>query len=221
MKLELLHGIASTLSKMHMNQLVHCDLHGGNVMLHKNSDTAKILGKSFICDLGLSRSTKSESNSDIRGVLPFIAPEVFSTLKFTQESDAYAFGIIMHLVATGEPPFRDRLFDLCLTREIRDGLRPTIPDSAPDEYKKLAEWCCDVDPNERPRSATIKYDIGDLIEEVEKDKSDNNIWNTIYQNDVQPLSRLEKESRYSSKLYQTSELDLAAGMKVTGLLFDV
>ena len=37
-------------------------------------------------------------HSTIRGVLPFIfiAPEVFHTCKFTQKSDVYLFGIIMH-----------------------------------------------------------------------------------------------------------------------------
>ena len=103
-KLERLSGIASHLSDIHNAGLVHCDLHGGNIVLHNT--------KAFICDLGLSRSVNSHgSNSTIRGVLPFIAPEVFHTCKFTQKSDVYSFGIIMYSIATGEPPFRDRQFD--------------------------------------------------------------------------------------------------------------
>ena len=39
-----------------------------------------------------------------------------------------------------------------------------------------------------------------------KDNSDDNTWNTIYHNDVKPLSRLEKESKYSSKLLPTGDL---------------
>ena len=74
---------------------MHCDLHGGNIVLHN--------AHSFICDLGLSRSVNSrESNSTLRGVLPFIVPEVFHARKFTQKSDIYAFGIIMYLIATGD-----------------------------------------------------------------------------------------------------------------------
>src|SRR5687768_15046864 len=83
MKLQLLKDIVQRLSAMHNRKLVHCDLHSGNVMLHNSDDTTKTLSRSLICDFGLSRSTVSESNSNIRGVLPFIAPEVFSTLKFT------------------------------------------------------------------------------------------------------------------------------------------
>src|SRR6185312_4132434 len=139
----------------------------------------------FICDLGLSQSVNSrQSNLTIRGVLPFIAPEVFDTCKFTQKSDVYSFGIIMYLIATGEPPFRDRQFDRDLVCSIMGGLRPSMPDSAPEEYKKLAERCCDADPNKRPDALTIRNDIRELI--IEVDNSNSNAWNTIYHNDVRP-----------------------------------
>ena len=105
------------LYNIHQVGLVHCDLHGGNIVMHDRNDSTK----SLICDLGLSRSVNSrESNSTIRGGLPYIAPEVFHTRKFTQKSDVYSFGIIMHLMATGESPFRDRQFDTSLIREIMD-----------------------------------------------------------------------------------------------------
>src|SRR5436189_6370652 len=104
MKLQHLNDIADYLFSIHHVGLVHCDLHSGNIVLHNSmGDT-----ESLICDLGLSRSVNScKSDSTIRGILPFIAPEVFHTCKFTQESDIYSFGVIMHLIATGEPPFRD------------------------------------------------------------------------------------------------------------------
>ena len=126
---------------------VHCDLHGGNIVLHDEND--KIT--QFICDLGLSRSVNScESNSTIRSVLPFTAPEVFHTRKFTEKSDTYSFGIIMYLIATGEPAFRNRQFNGDLICDILGGPRPPIPNSAPDEFKKLAQHCCDTYPDKRP-----------------------------------------------------------------------
>ena len=89
-----------------------------------------------------SWSVKSrESKSTIRGVLPFIAPEVFHTCKFTQKSDVYSFGIIMYLIATGEPPFRGRQFGRNLVCDIMSGPRPSMPDSTPEKYKELAERC--------------------------------------------------------------------------------
>src|SRR5581483_7743282 len=137
---------------------------------------------------------------------------------FAQKSDVYSFGIIMHLMATGEPPFRDRQFDTSLIRDIMDGLRPPMPDSAPKEYKKLAERCCDADPDKRPDAETLFDNINNLINKV---GNNSDIWNAVYHNDVKPLSRLEKESKYSSTLLPTGDLpkprnsydmDSAAGM---------
>src|SRR5205823_5893115 len=139
-----------------------------------------------------------KSDSTIQGVLPFIAPEVFHTCKFTQKSDVYSFGIIMYLIATGEPPFREWSFDKCLAMRVCEGLRPVMPDSAPKEYKKLAERCCDADPEKRPDARALYWEIENLYYKVDKDNSNDNAWNTIYHNNVKPLSRLEKESKYSS-----------------------
>ena len=79
-------------------------------------------------------------------------------------------------------------------------------DSAPEEYKKLAEWYCDADPDKRPDALTLWDDIKKLNNKMENDNSVNNTWNAIYHNDVKPLSRLEKESKYSSKLLPTGDL---------------
>src|SRR6185295_1621571 len=164
-KLRYLRDIADYLYTIHRVGSVHCDLHGGNIVLNHN-DTP------LICDLGLSQSVNScRSDSTIRGVLPFIAPEVFHTCKFTQKSDVYSFGILMYLIATGEPPSRDREFDRGLVCDIMGGLRPSMPDSAPEEYKKLAEWCCDADPDKRPDTRSLAIKFVWLNFELGKDKS--------------------------------------------------
>src|SRR6185312_15051445 len=110
----------------------------------------------------------------------------FHACKFSQKSDVYSFGIIMYLIATGEPPFRDREFDRGLVCDIMGGLRPMMPDSAPVEYKKLAEWCCDADPDKRPDAKTLESDIDKRYGKTWGRYS----WNTVYHNDVKPLSRL-------------------------------
>ena len=79
----------------------------------------------------------------------------------------------MCLMATGESPHRDRQFDKGLICDIMGGLRPSMPDSVPEEYKKLAEQCCDADPEKRPDAWTLKSDIDELILKVD------NTWNVM------------------------------------------
>src|SRR6185503_19076858 len=99
---------------------------------------------------------------------------------------------------------------------------PSMPDSAPEAYKKLAKICCDDDPGKRPAIWEVNSRISNLIEDAIKDKSDNNIWNSIYRNDVKPLSSPDEKNKYSSVLLPTG--DSAAGMKIAnctlGLKFE-
>src|SRR6185369_6129617 len=141
-------NIAQNLRSIHEGGLMHCDLHAGNILFHnhvvepdKNSPLpAYEMNKltSFIVDLGLARQVDSFSQdpSAICGVLPYIAPEVFHKRKFTQKSDIYAIGILMCVMATGEPPFKDEPFDFVLVKNICEGLRPRMPPSAPKHYKE-------------------------------------------------------------------------------------
>ena len=78
-----------------------------------------------------------------------------------------------------------------------------MPDSAPEEYKKLAEQCCDADLDKRPDAGRL---FSDIVKLTDKIKSDDNEWNAVYHNDVKLLSRLEKESKYSSTLLPTGDL---------------
>ena len=61
----------------------------------------------------------------------------------------------------------------------------------------------DADPDKRPDAEALYFDIERLVND---DISDDNAWNAVYHNDVKPLSRLEKESKYSSTLLPTGDL---------------
>src|SRR6185295_14081709 len=54
-KLQHLKDIADYLDTIHNRGLVHCDLHGGNIVLHNEY----YMTNPLICDLGLSQSVNS------------------------------------------------------------------------------------------------------------------------------------------------------------------
>ena len=81
------------------------------------------------------------------------------TCKFTQKSDVYSFGIIMYLIATGEPPFRDRKFNRDLICDIIGRLRPS-----------MHQWCCDADPYKRFENGRALWDY--IIEHIDDIKAD-------------------------------------------------
>src|SRR6185312_12788387 len=84
-KLNLLQCIASDLQIIHSYDLIHRDLHSGNMLLNS-------FKSAYIADLGLSITANIASKSDkIYGILPYIAPEVLNKQIYTKESDIYSF----------------------------------------------------------------------------------------------------------------------------------
>src|SRR5437879_3261804 len=88
MKLQYLIRIAENLQNIHDGRLIHCDLHGGNIVLTDEKYGQSTITMPLICDLGLSKSTflPRSTTSTIQGVLPYIAPEVLHSHKFTQKT---------------------------------------------------------------------------------------------------------------------------------------
>ncbi|CAG8487341.1 9215_t:CDS:2 [Acaulospora morrowiae] len=146
-KLYMLYTIAIRLDRIHNMEMIHRDLHGGNILVIIGEDG---FGRGEITDFGLCLPERNVGNGEVYGVLPYVAPEVLIGKVYSQAADVYAFGIIMCEMTTGEPAFCDRAHDADLAREILDGLRPKILEGTPLEYVKLAKRCLDIDPEKRP-----------------------------------------------------------------------
>ncbi|CAG8803189.1 6015_t:CDS:2, partial [Racocetra persica] len=153
-RLEILREIVKGLKDIHDANLVHHNLHGGNILRHIENSSSKY----FISDFGLyfpSDATEKSLASKVYGVLPFTAPEVLRGNLYTKAADIYSLGMLMWQLTSGLPPFLDRPYDLVLAKEICQGLRPDIIDGVPDRYIDLMNLCWDSNQNNRPDIDTI------------------------------------------------------------------
>ncbi|RIB06387.1 kinase-like domain-containing protein [Gigaspora rosea] len=158
-KLEILKNISSDLQQIHKTGLIHADFHSGNILQHNMS--------SYVSDLGLSRK-QDETLGEIYGVLPYVAPEVLQREPLTQAADIYGFGIIMTEISTGQRPFDGRPFDIKLSLEICNGLRPELSPETPKCYIELAKQCMNSDPKKRP---TAEYIYNEILQWLYYDKA--------------------------------------------------
>ncbi|RIB08451.1 kinase-like domain-containing protein [Gigaspora rosea] len=152
-KLNLLQCIAYDLLLIHSQDLIHRDLHSGNILLNN-------LKSAYIADLGLSitASIALKSNSDgIYGILPYIAPEVLDKHLYTKESDIYSFGIILWEILYGKPVPFDQKSELLFQLQVCNGLRPHIYENSATCYTNLMKKCWNIDPKKRPTAKEI-YD---------------------------------------------------------------
>ncbi|CAB5388859.1 unnamed protein product [Rhizophagus irregularis] len=123
-KLAILWQISEGLETIHKSEFIHRDFHSGNILSNLSN------GKKHrwqIGDLGLSQHVNSaQSNNEIYGVIPYVAPEIFKGSAFSKESDIY-----------------------CVER-------PEITEDTPECYAELMKRCWDSDPTKRPLITEIR-----------------------------------------------------------------
>lgn len=116
----------------------------------------------FVCKLGdfglvkLLGDRAFLKNCDTSGTLTHLAPERFQAgSMLTAAADSYGFGVLMYELYTGSKPYKSMTPGPGLARSIFQGLRPVLPASTPESYKKLAEACWARDIAARPRMDDI------------------------------------------------------------------
>ncbi|RIB16456.1 kinase-like domain-containing protein [Gigaspora rosea] len=207
-KLNLLQCIAYDLLIIHSQDLIHRDLHSGNILLNS-------LKSAYIADLGLSITSNiaSKSNLDgIYGILPYIAPEVLNKHPCTKESDIYSFGIIMWEILYGKHISFNQSSklqsELQFQIQVCNGLRPQIYENTATCYAELMKKCWNMNPKKRPTAKEI-YDTFTewqnneiILSELESDKKLQNIKNEDMQINIESDYRSKFISFNTSCKYQ-------------------
>ncbi|RIB19965.1 kinase-like domain-containing protein [Gigaspora rosea] len=151
--------IARGLVDIHKANLVHQDIHPGNILFEPDFNASEHRVKCIITDLGLSKPANYiRENKQVFGILPYIAPEVLLGQNYTPKSDIYAFGIVICEVVSGKNPSHilnryqsnyERQLVIC------NGLRPRIPKKTPKLLAELIIKCWDKYPNKRPTAEEL------------------------------------------------------------------
>ncbi|CAG8439174.1 8869_t:CDS:2 [Acaulospora morrowiae] len=151
-RLEILYGVSIGLASIHKKDLMHQNLHSGNVLI--DSHVASI------GDLGMYGRSNSLGNKSCKA-LPFVAPEISQNKPYTKSADIYSFGCIMWELATNKEPFAGQSHNSYFAvLEIGQGLRPEITENIPDCYARLMQRCLEGDPLKRPSADELQETIG-------------------------------------------------------------
>ncbi|RHZ75201.1 hypothetical protein Glove_217g110 [Diversispora epigaea] len=118
-KISYLNDIIGGIKDIHDKEIIHRDLHGGNILIKYFDKNA------IISDLGFSRPANIDSNlsrkSQIYGIIPYMAPELFKGQTYSYASDIYSLGMIMWQLTSGHRPFQDQEHGPKLILDILDG----------------------------------------------------------------------------------------------------
>jgi serine/threonine protein kinase len=151
-RLNKIYDICLALNNIHVHELIHKDLHPGNIFI---DSTFAYIGDFGFCMPANENSTKK----NIYGVMPYIAPEILRGKPHTLASDVYSLGVIINEIITVIPPFNNLPHDHYLALDICRGLRPNIREETPDSLKELIKKCWDANPENRPSSGEIFHTL--------------------------------------------------------------
>jgi serine/threonine protein kinase len=223
-RIEILKEVIKGLRKIHENNMVHRDFHTGNILSSLNSNlyasTRNYVSEIYISDMGLCGEVGISNNDEtnIYGVMPYVAPEVLRGKPYTQAADIYSFGMIMYFVATRRQPFANRAHDNILAMNICSGIRPEINDQEiPECYINLMERCWDSNPDNRPSATEIEKLIDlfysgenkEFIEQIEKVDDYRKInFLSIENNQNDQATTIHPQAFYTSRLLNPFTKDL-------------
>jgi eukaryotic-like serine/threonine-protein kinase len=100
MVMKIARSVCSALHYAHTEDLVHCDIKPGNIMLNHNNDI-------LLTDFGIARMTDAATATMVGfGTPAYMAPELVYGKDPTPQSDIYSLGIVLYeMVTGGERPF--------------------------------------------------------------------------------------------------------------------
>ena len=87
----------------------------------------------------IEESSKTQSN--LRGIIPYIDPKKFNELEsqsysLNEKSDVYSIGVLLWEISSGQQPFKGKS-DFSLIVQIPRGLRETPVPDTPEDYVKV------------------------------------------------------------------------------------
>ncbi|KAM7536546.1 hypothetical protein Aperf_G00000087609 [Anoplocephala perfoliata] len=148
--------IASGMSAMEKNELLHLDLATRNILLDQNYNAK-------IADFGLSRPFGSKYSSGVSAIR-WAAPEVLdSANNLTSKADVWSFGVLVwEIYSFGSLPYSD-IPSNKLKSSLKEGKRLDAPINTPNKMLELMNDCWKYEPKERLSfEGIVKYLNGNV-----------------------------------------------------------
>ncbi|TCD67327.1 hypothetical protein EIP91_000248 [Steccherinum ochraceum] len=163
-----LRQLALGLEYLHRENVVHGDLHGGNILVDKAGDIK-------LTDFGMSVTADGTpynyGSVHGGGAVRWTAPELIEPEEFglpnrrpTFQSDVYSFACVCIELYSLRPPWNDLQRDYQVIKKVVDRerpARPTLPEGGKvaDDMWALISACWSHHPQQRPSARTLVYQL--------------------------------------------------------------
>jgi len=166
------HDIASAVSFLHSNQIIHRDLKSQNVLVYYEKDRTR----AKIADVGIAKIIKQETISTMTknaGTPLWMAPEVIEAqgekkkITYDEKVDVYSYGIILSELINRNLPYSEVKNAFQIIPQVLEGKRPDFNEaSAPISFIALMQRCWAQRAEERPKMQDVVETLDEIQQEV-------------------------------------------------------
>ncbi|CAI2170431.1 19992_t:CDS:2 [Funneliformis geosporum] len=152
-QLKFAHDIASAISCLHDNKIIHRDL------------TIKLADFGYSVLRGSDFYTKSS-----RGVIPYMDPKFLENHSYdlTEKSDIYSLGVLFWELTSCSSPFNFETTDgISIQLKILERIREKPILTTNDRFVKLYQKCWQHEPNERPEINQVISELNSITHSEE------------------------------------------------------
>lgn len=168
-QLRIAYDVACAMNYLHSMHppITHRDLRSPNILVVSQDSNTAVAAK--VIDLGLAQQLAPNTYGGLE-TWQWMAPEtILPTLKtaYTEKCDVYSFGIVVwEIVAQGKLPFQEFANEQVMSvkeRIVKQGLRPLIPTTCPEDLARLIFDCWNGDPTHRPAFNQIIFVLEHML----------------------------------------------------------
>ncbi|EOD21745.1 hypothetical protein EMIHUDRAFT_54516, partial [Emiliania huxleyi CCMP1516] len=148
-------GVATGLTFLHANGVMHRDLKSPNVLLH-GEHGVKIADFGLAADRALPATVRTSTplvpDPAPAGSYRWMAPEIVMHEAYSKSADVFSYAMILFELITHTIPFSDRSALQAAVSIGLQGKRPRLPAGTPTLLRDLVESCWAEDIASRPRA---------------------------------------------------------------------
>ncbi|KPJ67907.1 MAG: hypothetical protein AMJ43_02915 [Coxiella sp. DG_40] len=170
---DIAHDIASAVSFLHSNRIIHRDLKSQNVLVYRQDDRMR----AKVADVGIAKIMKDEEMDTITkgmGTPLWMAPEVIEAqgekkkITYDEKVDVYSYGIILSELINRKAPFSEIDNFFKVIPQVLEGNRPAFDkESAPSGFVTIMERCWAQRAAERPEIKEVVETLDQMEQEVQ------------------------------------------------------
>jgi len=181
----LLDQITAALAVAHRNDVIHCDIKPGNILLDED-------GNAYLTDFGIAKDVSSPGLAEVGAIVgspDYLAPEQASNEPVTPRTDIYSLGVVLYELLVGQHPFPTLNVVERLYSQLNDPLPAitSLPEDVRESVNTVIQKATAKNPGNRYPDA---MSLSAAFREAIQMRPPQNLVETLTQREQDILSRI-------------------------------